>query len=122
MAMCWPLQREVEMPELNSNPRLKDFQKYVSELEIERGFYHQNAIEKALLLGEEVGELFKAIRKAQNLGIDSKSQVCNISEELADVFIYICSIANRYGVDLEKALIEKEDVNKKRVWVKDQDK
>ena len=48
------------MPELTKNPTLKEFQKYVEELENERGFSHQTIIDKCLLLGEEVGELFKA--------------------------------------------------------------
>ena len=48
------------MPELNKNPLLKDYQAYVAALETERGFCSQSAKDKCLLLGEEVGELFKA--------------------------------------------------------------
>lgn len=51
------------MPSLKSNPTLSDLQRYVSELEQERGFAHQDVLQKCLLLGEEVGELFKTIRK-----------------------------------------------------------
>ena len=106
------------MPTLKSNPLLKDFQTYVHELELERGFISQPPLEKCLLLGEEIGELFKSIRKQENICIDANSKIGSISEELADVFIYICSIANRYNIDLESAFLDKEEINKKRVWKK----
>lgn len=104
------------MPTLTPSPTLRDFQTYVTELEKERGFADQGPLEKCLLLGEEVGELFKAIRKAQKIKIDEKSKVGDVGHELADVMIYLCSIANRYGVDLETAFREKEEENKTRVW------
>ncbi len=52
---------------LKSTPTLGDFQEYVKNLESLRGFDNQNALEKCLLLGEEVGELFKAVKKLQRL-------------------------------------------------------
>lgn len=104
------------MPHLKIKPTLQDYQKYVSEMEISRGFSKEGALEKCLLLGEEVGELFKAIRKVQKIAIDEDSKVGAISHELADIFVYLCSIANRYNVDLEWAFREKEEENKKRSW------
>jgi NTP pyrophosphatase (non-canonical NTP hydrolase) len=101
---------------LPQNPTLKDFQQYVEDLEEARGFSRQEVLQKCLMLGEEVGELFKAIRKEQKIKIDANSKVGTISEELADVFIYICSIANKFGIDLEQAFREKEEINKKREW------
>lgn len=106
------------MPSLNQKPTLSDFQQYVRELEDERGFADQNVLQKCLMLGEEVGELFKAIRKSENIKIDLNSEFDLIDEELADVFIFILSIANRHNIDLEKAFREKEEINKKRVWSK----
>lgn len=105
------------MPTLKSNANLADFQKYVDELEIERGFSDQKVNEKCLLLGEEVGELFKAIRKAEGIAIDPNSKVGEIGDELADVFIYLCSIANRYDIDLETAFLDKELKNSTRKWI-----
>lgn len=104
------------MPELKERPTLADLQAYVVELEKERGFTGQSAIQRSLLLGEEVGELFKAIRKTEQLGVDQNSRIGSVEEELADVLIVALSIANRYDIDLEKAFREKEEVNKKRVW------
>lgn len=105
------------MPTLEENPTLKKFQDYVRELEIERGFEKENVLAKCLLLGEEVGELFKAIRKKDKIiKIDHNSKFGSIDEELVDIVIYLCAIANRFDIDLEQAFREKEELNKKRTW------
>ncbi|KII76487.1 MazG nucleotide pyrophosphohydrolase domain-containing protein [Vibrio renipiscarius] len=104
------------MPKLTSKPTLADFQHYVAELEVERNFANQPVIEKCLLLGEEVGELFQAIRKAEGIAIDPNAKVGEIGDELSDIFIYLCSIANRYDIDLESAFLAKEEKNKQRTW------
>lgn len=109
-----PIQQN--MPELLDKPSLRDFQNYVIELEKERGFSNQTTIDKCLLLGEEVGELFKAVRKSEGLVIDINSNFTEISDELTDIFIYLCAIANRNNIDLEESFRAKEEKNKKRVW------
>ena len=68
------------------------------------------------MLGEEVGELFKAIRKSENIKIDKNSSVGEVSHELVDVLIYLCAIDNRYDIDLEEAFRSKEEINKERKW------
>lgn len=104
------------MPNLKEKPVLSEYQQYVNELEHERGFITQSTIDKCLLLGEEVGELFKAVRKSEGLLVDSSSNFTEIGDELTDIFIYLCAIANRKGIDLENAFREKEEKNKKRTW------
>ena len=104
------------MPELKNQPTLSDYQSYVRQLEKERGFSEQSPIDKCLLLGEEMGELFKAIRKTEGLAMDSNSRVTEVGDELTDIFIYLCAIANRKNIDLEKAFRAKEEINKKRTW------
>ncbi len=106
------------MPELEPLASLAGYQTYVARLEQERGFADQGVLEKCLLMGEEVGELFKAIRKAEHIAIDETARVGGVAEELADVLIFICSIANRYNIDLEQAFRDKEDVNKTRRWTR----
>ena len=103
--------------ELKINPTFKDFQEYVKKLELQRGFDHQNAIEKCLLLGEEMGELFKAVRKAMKIKTVINANIGNVNEEIADIVIYLCAIANRFGIDIEQSFREKEKINKKREWV-----
>jgi NTP pyrophosphatase (non-canonical NTP hydrolase) len=107
------------MPELRKKPTLTDFQRYVAELEQERGFSEQGVLKKCLLLGEEIGELFKSIRKREGISIDLGSKASTVDEELADVLIMLCSIANRLGVDLEEAFRCKEEINKGRTWTKE---
>ena len=102
---------------LKNNPTMQDFQAYVLDMENERGFT-KDVLQNCLMMGEEVGELFKAIRKNNNLQIDHNSKVGSVDEELVDVFIYLCAIANKFDVDLEKAFRDKEEINKKRVWKK----
>lgn len=104
------------MPTLCPAPTLADFQEYVRALEVERGFADQNVVEKCLLLGEEVGELFKSIRKETNMSVDARSDVSPAAEEMADILIMLLSVANRMDVDLESAFRAKEEKNHKRVW------
>ncbi len=95
---------------------LNDLQHYVATMEQERGFSGRTVTEQALLLGEEVGELFKAVRKHQNLGTAAGSVVGTVDEELADVMIFVCAIANRLGIRLNEAITRKEALNETRVW------
>ena len=104
------------MPELKAQPTLADFQKYAAELEDERGFSGQDIVQKCLMLGEEVGELFKVVRKHTNIKVDPNSSIGEAGEELTDVFIFLLAIANRLNVDLEQAFRDKEEKNKTRVW------
>lgn len=50
------------------------------------------------VLFEEVGELAESVRKKDLRGIE---------EELADVLFMVLSLANYFGVDLERKLVEK---------------
>ena len=105
------------MPELRESPSLKDFQDYVREMKKERGFSTDDKIYECFLLTEEVGELYKAIRKAEPGGkIDPNSAQFMVAEELADIFIYLLSIANQHNIDLEQAFRDKEEINKQRTW------
>jgi NTP pyrophosphatase (non-canonical NTP hydrolase) len=106
------------MPNLKSNPTLCDYQQYVSEMIKERGFTENTVLQNSLMLGEEVGGLFKAIRKAEKMRTDDNSNIHNAEEEMVDVLIYLCTLANHYNIDLEKALRDKEEMNKNRVWTK----
>lgn len=102
---------------LKEKPSIQDFQQYVRELKIERGFSTEDKPFECMLMAEEVGELFSAIRKNMKGGsIGSGSTAGNVKLELADVFIYLCSIANQHNIDLEEAFREKEEINKQRTW------
>ncbi len=106
------------MLDLPTGPTLAQFQEYVWSLERERGFADQTLLEKCLLLGEEVGELFKSVRKQTGMSTEHNVQVSSVAEELADSFLMLLSVANHAGVDLEQAFRAKETKNEQRVWTK----
>lgn len=105
--------------ELPTNPQLSDFQQYVKRMKSIRNFNTTDCFYECCLFAEECGEVISAIRKNTHGGsIGSGSSKGNIGEELADVFMYVCSLANMFDIDLEKAFREKEEKNKKRIWKK----
>ena len=87
---------------------LDDLQRYVADMEEERGFSHRDIVQQCLLLGEEVGELFKAVRKHEKMRISTTSVTGTVDEELADVLIYLCAIANRLGISIDDELRKRE--------------
>lgn len=105
------------MDRLEQNATLRELQSYIATIEVERGFVDQTTVQKCLLLGEEVGELFKAVRHLSGMGTDVAGAARDVAEELADVLIFLLAIANRCNVDLSTALIDKEQKNRTRTWV-----
>jgi NTP pyrophosphatase (non-canonical NTP hydrolase) len=95
---------------------LSALQTYVAQCEVERGFANQTSTEKCLLLGEEVGELFRAVRRQVGLATDPQSKIAEVGEELADILNYLFAIANRFDVDLAAAFASKEASNQARRW------
>jgi NTP pyrophosphatase (non-canonical NTP hydrolase) len=104
------------MVDLAEGSSLAELQRYVKGSEGERGFFAQSALEKCLLLGEETGELFRAVRKASGLRTDPDSKSADVGEELADILNYVLAIANRFDIDLDAAFRLKELRNRQRVW------
>lgn len=106
------------MATLKRKATLKDLQKYVMEVCMERGWYKDTHLEKVLLLTEEFGELVKAIRQNARLYEEKKKRVkkYQLEEEFADVLSYLIDLANYFNVDLDTAFRKKENKNKKRHW------
>jgi NTP pyrophosphatase (non-canonical NTP hydrolase) len=104
------------MVPLQQATALGDLQRYVAEMERERGFSQRDVVQQCLLLGEEVGELFKAVRKQTRMRTGTTSITGTVDEELADILIYVCAIANRLEISLEDALRTKEAHNETRTW------
>jgi NTP pyrophosphatase (non-canonical NTP hydrolase) len=101
---------------LKNDPTLPNYQQYIRDMVIERGFDKETAPEIFMLFLEECGEMAKAARKLQNLKTDKNSAVHNLEHEVADVFIYLLDICNHFDIDLEAAFRNKEEVNKQRTW------
>lgn len=88
---------------LKENPTLRDYQKYVTDLEIERGFQGEDVIQKCLLLSEELGELYEVVVSPEkSTRINHDQSHGSINEELADIIIMLCTVANRFDVNLEE--------------------
>ncbi|GAB5388760.1 MAG: hypothetical protein Alpg2KO_17280 [Alphaproteobacteria bacterium] len=104
------------MPVLADTPDLAELQRYVAEMKRERGFSTDDRIAECFLLGEEVGELFKAVRKSEGWRLTDHKRAESVGEELADCLIYLLSIANQHEIDLEAAFRAKEAKNETRVW------
>jgi NTP pyrophosphatase (non-canonical NTP hydrolase) len=102
---------------LPANPTLANYQKYVADMIVERGFKDESIAELLMLLMEECGELARACRKHTSVKSDAAREEKEMLEhELADILMYTLAIANKFGVDLEKAFRDKEEINKKRIW------
>jgi len=107
--------------QLPKDASMKEFQRYIYQLESMHGWLNVDLINNCFLLGEEVGELFKAVRKHQRFFIEhnpdeeSNSRE-HIGEELVDVFNYLLAIANRLDIDLEEAFRRKNAINQARSW------
>ncbi len=102
---------------------MQDYQRYIHELEALHGWLDVDLVHNCFLLGEEVGELFKAIRKYEKLWgqagapvADADERKENVAEELVDVFNYLLALANRLDIDLEAAFRKKNQRNQQRVW------
>jgi NTP pyrophosphatase (non-canonical NTP hydrolase) len=100
-----------------SSPKtLPEYQKLISELIVERGFDEESVAEVFMLFLEEAGEFAKAARKHTGIKTDSNSDSFALEEEAADVFWLLIDLCNRLNIDLEKAFLKKESINKQRLW------
>lgn len=95
------------------NITLKQLQELVMKQAEEKGFGTKreeiNVAEKIALIHSEVSEAYEGYRK--NLeGKDS------FGKELGDVLQRVIHLAGCMGVDLEKEILEKLEMNKDRVW------
>jgi NTP pyrophosphatase (non-canonical NTP hydrolase) len=103
--------------------RMKDFQTYIHALEDMHGWLDVDLVHNCFLLGEEIGELFKAVRKYEKIFDQADAEPVaraaakeHIAEELVDVFNYVAAIANRLEIDLEDAFVKKNEKNQRRRW------
>ncbi len=108
---------------LPPNPTLADLQRYIHDLEALHGWLDVDLIHNCFLMGEEIGELFKAVRKyeryfdqSEEKPGDEAERKAGVAEELVDVLNYTLAIANRLDLDLETAFRAKNQRNEKRHW------
>ena len=111
------------MIELAPGAPMARYQQYIHELESMHGWLDVDLVHNCFLMGEEVGELFKAVRRYNRLweqadreAIDEAQAKANVGEELVDVLNYLLAVANRLDIDLEEAFRAKNARNQTRSW------
>lgn len=85
---------------------IKELQKLIIEQLKRRNYFPINENDALLRLGEEVGEVFEAVREKQNLR--------KLSHEIVDVLWMILILCELKEIDIEKAFMEKYKRNEKR--------
>jgi NTP pyrophosphatase (non-canonical NTP hydrolase) len=93
-----------------------ELQAQVAEMETRRGFSDDTLLEKCLLLGEEMGELFKVVRELSGMLTSHDSRASCVESELADVAIVLCTIANRLELDVGEVVMDKLRSDDQRRW------
>jgi len=110
------------MIELPEKAPMKAFQSYVQVLEEMHGWTEVDLVHNCFLMGEEVGELFKAVRKMERMfdtpgaEVDREAARAHVGEEIVDVLNYLLAIANRLDIDVEDAFRTKNALNQTRTW------
>lgn len=99
-------------------PTLDQLQKYIEHVVLKRGFSKETPRDILLLMVEELGELAKTIRKEIGLKTDKNknNRYPRVSEELADILIYLLDLSNTCGIKLFDSFYKKELLNSKRIW------
>ena len=109
---------EIKLPD---GAPMSAYQEYVTRLEELHGWLEVDLVHNCFLMGEEVGELFKSIRKhlryyeEHDPEEEARSKL-HVSEEIVDVFNYLLAIANRLEIDVEGAFRRKNLINQGRTW------
>lgn len=104
------------MRPLPAHASLREIQRYVRELEAERGFAGRPAGAQCLKLVEEVGEVARAVGTLEGQPVDPEGRIADLGDEAVDVLLILVSIVNRYDIDLEEAFRAKEERNNARHW------
>lgn len=116
----------IELPE---GAPMRIYQDYVQRLEAMHGWLEVDLVHNCFLMGEEVGELFKAVRRYERYyeqqgaethateGEEDVSRRAAVADEIVDVMNYLFAVANRLNIDVEEAFRRKNAENQGRVWV-----
>ncbi|MCB9664463.1 MAG: hypothetical protein H6732_10130 [Alphaproteobacteria bacterium] len=102
---------------LPAQPTLRDLQRYVHALEAHHGWLEADAARTCFLMGEEVGEVFGAVRAWERADDAARPAAAEaVGEEIVDVLNYLLALANRLDLDLEASFRAKNGRNETRTW------
>jgi len=106
------------LPDLPRPADLAALQAYVDRLERRKGWREADAVRCCFQLGEEMGEVFAAVRRLERDGADEARREA-LGDEIVDCLNYLFAIATREGIDLETAFRRKNARNEDRTWPSD---
>ena len=110
---------EKNLKELGDDFKLSEVQSYIKNMYSALGWSSTDPRDRIMYVTEEVGELAHAVRKTLGYSVDlSKENNDTVEDEVADVFITLCALCNTMNIDLNKAFLQKQSKNCKRVWTK----
>lgn len=99
---------------IDAGKGLSGLQHYYKKTAKRRGWDGESPRDTMLLLTEEIGELARAVRKAEGLERDAGYSGISVAEELADVQLYLVHLANALGIEISEAVTDKEIKNAER--------
>ena len=85
---------------------ITDMQKEIFQNKLEKGFNVSDVNKEFCLLYGEVGEAYDAWRKKR----------AELGEELADIAIYLMGLSEILGINLEKEIENKIEINRNRSY------
>ena len=121
--MLITIKNKVKLIIKDENTTLSYYKNEVRQFVNERGWmkYHtpKNLIQALNIEVAELSEIFLfKDYKIENI-IANKQQLESISDELADIFIYLISLVNIFGLDLTNAFLKKMKKNKTKYSIKE---
>jgi len=87
---------------------IKKLQTQIYQNKISKGFNTTNIPIEFCLIHGEMAEFFEAWKKEKD----------NMGEEFADVIIYLLGLAEILGIDTEKEVMNKININEQRIYKK----
>jgi len=109
--------------ENDKNTSIAFFKEIVKDFVKKRNWsdYHtpKNLIQALGIEIAELSELFLFTEYSVDEILKNKSLIVSISDELADIFIYLISLVNCLGIDLTKSFSKKMEKNERKYPIKE---
>lgn len=96
-----------------------DVKKFVEEREWTRYHTPKNLIQALQIEAAELSELLLFKEMAKDDILQNEELINKISNEMADVLIYLISLSNSLNIDLAQSFIKKMEINKNKYSVKE---
>ena len=96
-----------------------DVKKFVEEREWTRYHTPKNLIQALQIEAAELSELLLFKEMAKDDILQNEELINKLSNEMADVLIYLISLSNSLNIDLAQSFIKKMEINKNKYSIKE---